>query len=363
MAIPKDKLNVWFENAYVAYRLVGYTDSAAIRYAQGRAIAQLASGLQPSVPALREVVLGAFEYDGSHYRLVPFLLYDGQGYIPLKDGVGPSGIGLARTDYLSSNTGQVNPSSPGAVTALKRSVLSRIKEFEVYRYGRKIGHFSVNQVSVVTFDLFTKVVGSGIAADFEPGGQDIAVAGPAGHADFWPTGNLTGAQKNEFRTTAMNMIPKTMPAPPTWMVTAGQTQLVQKFSGKQLVFGQPSDNSALVSLTKKGPSLVSMELTVPIHSPGEYPGQFSAYVYLLGSAPNGTPTSTPVFSSVYITGETALDIYGEGSFQLLDCLDIDGDSAAEVILMRGYDESAEINIFSYRAGRLQKLLTIGWAGR
>lgn len=44
--VPMDKLDGWFENAFVAYRLVGYDDSASIRSAQGLAIAELASQLQ-----------------------------------------------------------------------------------------------------------------------------------------------------------------------------------------------------------------------------------------------------------------------------------------------------------------------------
>jgi hypothetical protein len=38
-----DRLDEWFENAFVAYRLVGYPDSASIRYAQGLAIADFAT--------------------------------------------------------------------------------------------------------------------------------------------------------------------------------------------------------------------------------------------------------------------------------------------------------------------------------
>jgi hypothetical protein len=40
--VPISMLDDWFENAFTAYRLVGYADSASIRYAQGAAIADLA---------------------------------------------------------------------------------------------------------------------------------------------------------------------------------------------------------------------------------------------------------------------------------------------------------------------------------
>jgi hypothetical protein len=38
--IPIDDLSVWFENAFVAFRLVGYSDSASLRFARGVAIAR-----------------------------------------------------------------------------------------------------------------------------------------------------------------------------------------------------------------------------------------------------------------------------------------------------------------------------------
>lgn len=41
--VTVDQLADWYENAFVAYRLVAYEDSARIRYAQGQAIAELAS--------------------------------------------------------------------------------------------------------------------------------------------------------------------------------------------------------------------------------------------------------------------------------------------------------------------------------
>lgn len=42
--LTQDQLAVWFENAYAAYRLVAYTDSAEIRYARGLVIGKLATG-------------------------------------------------------------------------------------------------------------------------------------------------------------------------------------------------------------------------------------------------------------------------------------------------------------------------------
>jgi hypothetical protein len=40
--VPINMLDNWFENAFIAYRLVGYGDSDSIRYAQGSAIVDLA---------------------------------------------------------------------------------------------------------------------------------------------------------------------------------------------------------------------------------------------------------------------------------------------------------------------------------
>lgn len=293
----------------------------------------------PPAPDTKETVLATFEYDGSHYLLIPFLRYDGQSYVQLYDGLDAPGIGQAK------------PNTPDAAAAIKRSLLNRVKDFDVYHSGKLVGHFSISGISVVVFDTFTKVAGSGIATGFEPKDGYIAVAGPAGHEGFWPSRIVTTAQKTLLRVAAMGLFPKSMP----------KIQSMPKYSGRPLVFGKPSDSSTAIALTKGGSTNVWTELKVPILSPGEHSNQFSAEAYILGPLPTETAAAKPVFSSAGIRSDES-EVYGQGSFELLDVLDIDGDGSAEILLLHGQGESGDIEVFSFRDGSFHKLLSIGWTG-
>jgi len=58
ISADKDRLGVWFENSYTAYRLVGYEDSANIRFAMGRGITKLATSQQSPAPIAAAEPLG-----------------------------------------------------------------------------------------------------------------------------------------------------------------------------------------------------------------------------------------------------------------------------------------------------------------
>jgi hypothetical protein len=333
-----DQLSKWFENAFVAYRLVGYSGSSKVRYAQGQALASLArGGKQGLTQNSQKVVLASFQWTHNNPGvLVPFLIYDGSQYVPLKRGViDPSVLNFTQNDLLSA--GVVRPGSPRVANAIQQSVLSTFKNFDVYRKNTKIGQFTVGRVSAIYFpggisDSEFKVVGSGIANGFEPQ-FDLALAGMTSVADFSCSG-LTPIQAQQARSLALSLIPKTMPRLPSWPETEGAT----------IVLGLPGQESTTCfDLRRDGRTEVSLSLLIPFNSPKAKPNQygyvvqFIARVYLFAQYEKGAGEPHTMLGSVSITGEGSAEEYRQGSEVngLMGALDIDGDGVSELILVAG----------------------------
>jgi hypothetical protein len=330
-----DQLSKWFENAFVAYRLVGYSDSQTVRYAQGQALVSIGKAAKEgTAKTSRQVVVASFQsVRRAGTILVPFLIYDGGRYVPLPRGViDPTLLNFPQQDLLPN--GGVNPSSAKVSNAIQQSVLNTFKDFDVYRDSIKIGQFTVTRVSVNYFgggisDAEFKVVGSGIAKGFEPQG-DLAVAGRTSLRDFSCSG-LTQIQARQARSLALGLIPRAMPRLPSWPETLGEA----------ILLGDPDrETMNCYDLRRDGITEVSLELRIAFKSPKGKPdergqtAQFSADVYLFAQYERTAGTLTALLSSVRIYGEGSAESYSQGSgvSRLMGALDIDGDGVGELVV-------------------------------
>jgi hypothetical protein len=162
-----DQLSKWFENAFVAFRLDGYSDSSPVRYAQGQAIARLAAG---TTSVAKQVVVASFQtvFHRKDLYLVPVLIYDGSKYKFLPWQVPDENPGVAHgLSYIGQ---RADPNNPNVRELIRKSILNSVKHFDIYRKGKKIGYFDVQDAIIL--GPMGQVVGVGTATGFTPAYED-----------------------------------------------------------------------------------------------------------------------------------------------------------------------------------------------
>jgi len=295
-------------------------------------------------------VLSGFQSpDGNQFLLVPFLIYTGNQYNPLPQEIERMiQQRLGKEDFLPS--GGLNPNSPKISQARRRSILNRVRDFDVYRKGKKIGSFSITEVSAAFIGAITKVVGIGQASGFEPSYEDIAIAGGEGQQGFWSSTQLSPSQRRQLRSLALGLVPKVMP----------RNKVVPRLAGKRIALESIREQAHVLDLNRDGNPETAFEISAGVRFPGSH---FNAYSFLLAGYNSHTRGIRKLLSSAFITEEVGERIYGDGFYEFFNAVDIDGDGVAEVILIKGQYEYSVLEIFKLRGGQLEKVCTIpDWSG-
>lgn len=286
---------------------------------------------------------------GPQYAVVPFVSYSGGQYQTLPDGTSTNSLSnLGKNDLLPS--GEANSSSPKIQAAVRQSPLNEVKDFVIYRKGKRIGAFAVSTVKVEYDGAIPKVVGIGRADGFTPQDSDIAVGGAASHEGFWSSATLTPTQLARLRSKALALFPKTVPPNRT------QSQL----GGKPLVVGKTSEYIDLFDLNHDGnlQAFLTLNAALRVSAGSTLPDGFAR---LLATYSRAAGDWSPLLSSVFSGDGEAL--FGDHDYQLLDVLDIDGDGSAELVFSKGLGEVGDLEIYRFSGGRLSLVCKIsGWSG-
>lgn len=362
--LSSDQLSNWFESSFVAYRLVGYSDSDSVRQAEGKAIALIAIGRiapgstnsQSASSATGEVVLAdlLFSNDGKEMLLAPFLTYVGGQYTPLPDGI--KVLQLSNEDV---STQAINPASPRVRAAIQESILNKIKNFEVYRRGRKVGSFSVTAITVTWAGGNIKVVGKGIPNGFQPQGDEMAIAGPSSHAGFWPPMALSSTQQKELLSQALGMIPKRVPA--EWSgQSQGQPILAAVLVGKPIIIARTRVTAHVLDFKPGGKTNVFFNVSVEMKTSL---GPFANANISLLDGYNERTSSWKRMLTCRSSWELQTAAGWNNGCWLLDVLDINGDGVAELVIRRGHGEGSNIEIYELKGKQLQLISIVkGWTG-
>lgn len=355
-----DQLSKWFENAFVAYRLVGYSDSSTVRLAQGQAIARLAAG---TASAAKQVVVagfqtiptpsrGSFQFGRDAYYLVPMVIYDGSRYkflphdVPDED---PMVHPLNAQDFLGQSA---NPNSPRVRELIQKSILSKVNLFDVYRKGRKVGYFTVK--NPVYVGPFGQVVAVGTATGFTPTSEDIAIAGALSQPDFLlPLSKLNLTQTKQLDSMVMALLPKTIPTNPVAPTAAGQPIRLRTTWENLNVLDPQRSGNLVVSLERK--AVVTSTVSV----------SFTASSFVLARYNTQTKSFDKLASwAIIAQGNKIVFSNGTGDEFLITfkgVLDVSGDGIPELILLKGIPAaSPELLLYEFQNGKLHLVGSRGW---
>jgi len=298
--------------------------------------------------ASTEAVLAEFMLSNENeFVLAPFLTYAQNRYVSLPDGTNNGfEARLTQNDYVKDG---VDPDSPRVVAAKRQSILNKIKSFEVFRKGKRVGSFSVSRVDIIFIGAGLKAVGRGTPIGFQLQGGDIAVAGPASHAGFWSSTSLSPAQQRQVLSQALGLLPKTVPP------NKGMPQLV----GKPIVIGETRVSTDVLDLRREGKTEVFFDVSAEMKTSL---GPFSnGYISLLQAFDPASGSWKKMLSCESISeGEI---IWGDSTCSLIDVVDINGDGVAELVLERGHGEVGDIEIYDVSSPQPRLIFSIrGWTG-
>jgi hypothetical protein len=358
--IRMERLNEWFESAYVAYRLVALSDSDEIRHSQGAAIARLTKRVGRSnqcAPLSQEVVLAALFYIGeiggeNAYVVAPFLVHSRGQIRTLPDGV--ERLLLTDADFRSVSLGDgVFTSSPRVLAAKQESILNRIKDFDIFRGGERVGCFSVTGTDVMYIGALPKVIGRGTPVGFTPQVNDIAMVVPAMHASYLSSTTLSAAQQRQLLVQAHDMIPRTLPA--DWANHLG----VPEAAGKPLSLADMRTTTHVLDLRHDGKIVVFLNLAGRLKSSlGPLPADGD--ISLLASYDENRGSWRKILDCRY-----SWDLQGfwDSGCWLKGVVDLNGDGVAEIVLSRGQGEVGDIEVYEVSGEGLKLLVAIrGWTG-
>ncbi|MCI0392477.1 MAG: hypothetical protein MOB07_27410 [Acidobacteria bacterium] len=327
--------------AYAAGRITGdnvqKAVTAALDFVLSSSNRQMppSKSVEPASQAASEIVVAAFEnVDGNQFMLVPFLLYHSGQYTAIPQDIG-----------------DVPENNKKTLQAKKDSILNRVKTFEVYRKGKKVGSVFVTEIAATFIGAIPKVVGLGKAAGFQFEGGEIAMSRAISQEGFRSPPPLKLAQRKRLRALALGLLPKTIP----------RNNRLPKLTGKRIVIGAAQEQLTVLDMDRDGNPEVSLEISAPLQSPGGH--YLVAHVYLLARYDNRTGEIKKLFDSAYIAPELLEPIYGESMPGFWDLVDVDGDGIAEIILSKGYGEVGSLEIFTLRNGQPHKVCVIpDWSG-